>query len=61
MSLYSDGEICTGCIHAEMYPCGNCRKSCAIDAEPNHLNGTCDGLKETCDAASPPTQDKEKT
>lgn len=42
MSLYSDDEICNGCIHA--YNCEKCGKFefCEIDANKNYMTGKCE-------------------
>ena len=42
MNLYSDDEICEGCIYA--YFCEKCHKFeyCKIYAIKNHMNGKCE-------------------
>lgn len=44
MSLYSDVEICEGCIHACFYDCGNCLEKCWIKKEDKRdfVSGNCE-------------------
>ena len=46
MSLFEQVEICDECMHAEWHSCGNCLKSCAINAQDkcNYCHGECDGF-----------------
>lgn len=43
MSLYSEREICAGCVHASWHECGNCLRECAVNAqdERDHCDGSC--------------------
>ena len=52
MSLYTEGEICGGCVHAVTHDCCKRFCHCDINAEDqrNHLNGTCLERKESPDA-----------
>ena len=43
MSLYTDGEICSGCFYAVFHTCGDCLKECKIGAERerSRIHGDC--------------------
>lgn len=48
MRLYTEKEICGGCVYAVFYDCGNCLKRCLIGEEDNRsfVGGSCREYRE---------------